>query len=247
MSQSGERPRNQSPLASLRRRVRKARKNWLLSFLIDFVVIVGTAMVLSVAIKAFLIRSFYIPSGSMLETLQINDRIIVNVTSPELTPINRGDIIVFRDPGGWLGAIPKSPKEPIQELSDFVLGTFGITAPDSAEHLVKRVIGLPGDSVVCCDSDGKLTINGQPIEEPYIGSNKPSELEFSVTVPEGHYWVMGDNRPNSTDSRYHIDLPTGGFVPSSVVVGTAFVISWPLENWTWLGSFPEVFVDVPNP
>jgi len=227
--------------------LRRARKNWLLSFLIDFVIIVGTAMVLSVAIKAFLIRSFYIPSGSMLETLQINDRIIVNVTSPQVTPINRGDIVVFRDPGGWLGAIPKTPKEPIQELSDFVLGTFGITAPDSAEHLVKRVIGLPGDRVVCCDADGKLTINGQPILETYIGSGKPSELEFSVTVPAGHYWVMGDNRPNSTDSRYHIDLPTGGFVPSSVVVGTAFLISWPLENWTWLGNYPEVFIDVPKP
>ncbi|MEN9854567.1 MAG: signal peptidase [Actinomycetota bacterium] len=247
MSQSGERPRNQSFLASLRRTIRRLKKNWFLSFLIDFVVIVGTALVLSVAIKAFLIRSFFIPSGSMLETLQINDRIIVNVTAPEVTPISRGDVVVFRDPGGWLGSIPDTPKEPIEELSDFILGTFGITAPDSAEHLVKRVIGLPGDNVVCCDADGKLTINGQPIDEPYIGPNAPSELEFSVTVPADHYWVMGDNRPNSTDSRYHQDLPTKGFVPRSVVVGNAFIISWPFENWTWLNNYPETFRDVPNP
>ena len=247
MSQSGERPRNQSFLASFRRRIRRLKKNWFLSFLIDFVVIVGTALVLSVVIKAFLIRSFFIPSGSMLETLQINDRIIVNVTAPELTPISRGDVVVFRDPGGWLGSIPETPKEPIQELSDFILGTFGITAPDSAEHLVKRVIGLPGDTVVCCDADGLVTVNGVPITEPYIGNNLPSEIEFSVEVPEGHYWVMGDNRPNSTDSRYHQDLPTKGFVPVSVVVGNAFVISWPFENWTWLDNYPETFRDVPNP
>jgi signal peptidase I len=167
--------------------------------------------------------------------------------APELIPISRGDVVVFRDPGGWLGAIPDNPKEPLQEISDFVLGTFGITAPDSAEHLVKRVIGLPGDTVVCCDTDGKLTVNGQSITEPYIGANSPSDIEFSVTVPEGYYWVMGDNRPNSTDSRYHQDLPTGGFVPVSVVVGNAFVISWPFENWTWLSNYPETFSVVPNP
>ena len=223
------------------------KKNWFLSFLIDFVVIVGTALVLSVVIKAFLIRSFFIPSGSMLETLQINDRIIVNVTAPELTPISRGDIVVFRDPGGWLGSIPETPKEPIQELSDFILGTFGITAPDSAEHLVKRVIGLPGDKVVCCDPEGFVTVNGVPITEPYIGSNSPSELEFSVEVPADHFWVMGDNRRNSTDSRYHQDLPTKGFIPMSVVVGNAFIISWPFDNWTWLDNYPETFRDVPNP
>ena len=112
---------------------------------------------------------------------------------------------------------------------------------------MKRVIGLPGDKVVCCDADGLVTVNGVPITEPYIGSNPPSEIEFSVEVPEGHYWVMGDNRPNSTDSRYHQDLPTKGFVPVSVVVGNAFVISWPFENWTWLDNYPETFRDVPNP
>ena len=216
--------------------------------MIDLVVIVGAALVLSVLIKAFLIRSFYIPSGSMLETLQINDRIIVNVMAPEVFPIEHGDVVVFRDPGGWLGAVPTVEKEPIQEISDFILGTFGITAPDSAEHLVKRVIGLPGDTVEYSATDGKVKVNGVPIIEPYLrpGVN-PSEIEFKVTVPEGHYWVMGDNRPNSTDSRYHQELPTGGFVPEEVLVGRAILISWPMENWIFLDNYPEVFSDVPKP
>lgn len=249
MSDSGElRPRSHSRLADVKRWFKMVRKNWLVAFLIDFLVIIGTAMVLSVAIKAFLIRSFYIPSGSMLETLQINDRIIVNVMAPDLMPIEHGDIVVFRDPGGWLGAITTEPKEPIQELSDFVLGTFGITAPDSAEHLVKRVIGLPGDTVECCDPQGRLIINGVPIDEPYIapGSN-PSDIEFKVVVPEGSYWVMGDNRGNSTDSRFHQDLPSKGFVDQSFVVGKAFVISWPVSNFEWLSNYPEVFSDIPKP
>ena len=249
MSDSGDlRPRRAGFVSEFKRLRKKLRSNWLAAFVIDFLVIVGTALVLSVLIKAFLIRSFYIPSGSMLETLQINDRIIVSVMTPEVFPVERGDVIVFKDPGGWLGAIPAQPKEPLVEFSDFVLGTFGITAPDSAEHLVKRVIGLPGDDVICCDVDGKITVNGQAITEPYVraGSN-PSDLEFAVKVPENSFWVMGDNRGNSTDSRYHQDLPTGGFVPASVVVGKAIVISWPVSNWTWLNNFPEVFRDVPKP
>lgn len=243
-----QRPRKSDFLHKLSRGIKRARKNWFIGFVFDFVVIVGTALVLSVLIKAFLIRSFFIPSGSMLETLQINDRIIVNVMAPEVMPLERGDIVVFRDPGGWLGVAPEVEKSTWQELSDFVLGTFGITAPDSAEHLVKRVIGLPGDEVVCCDADGKLTVNGVAITEPYLapGAN-PSDVEFRVFVPENSYWVMGDNRGNSTDSRYHQDLPSRGFVNEKYVVGRAILISWPFENWTWLDNYPEVFSDVPNP
>lgn len=243
-----QRPRKSDIFHKLSRGLKRARKNWFFGFVFDFLVIVGTALVLSVLIKAFLIRSFFIPSGSMLETLQINDRIIVNVMAPEVMPLVRGDIVVFRDPGGWLGVAPQVEKSTWEELSDFVLGTFGITAPDSAEHLVKRVIGLPGDEVVCCDADGKLTVNGVSITEPYLapGAN-PSDVEFRVFVPEGSYWVMGDNRGNSTDSRYHQDLPSRGFVNEKYVVGRAILISWPFENWTWLENYPEVFSDVPNP
>lgn len=227
---------------------KKARKNFFVSFLIDFVVIVGTALVLSVLIKAFLLRSFFIPSGSMLETLQINDRIIVNVTVPQLVDVNRGDVIVFRDPGGWLGPARTEQRDWITRTSDFVLGSFGITAPDSDEHLVKRVIGGPGDVVVCCDADGKLTVNGVAINEVYLADDvNPSNLEFEVTVPADSYWVMGDNRGNSQDSRYHTDLPGKGFVHRDYIVGRAFVVSWPFENWIWLDNFSEVFDGVPNP
>ena len=249
MSESEElRARSNSPSDKFRRLIKKARSNWFTAFLIDFVVIVGTALVLSVLIKAFLIRSFYIPSGSMLETLQINDRIIVNVLVPELIPVERGDVVVFRDPGGWLGAVPTETKEPIAEFSDFVLGTFGITAPDSAEHLVKRVIGLPGDVVECCDPDGRILVNGVPIEETYVREGStPSDIDFKVTVPEGSYWVMGDNRANSTDSRFHQELPSKGFVSEGFLVGRAVLISWPVENWTFLDNFPGVFGVVPKP
>ncbi|MEY3561565.1 MAG: signal peptidase, partial [Actinomycetota bacterium] len=234
-------------ISSIRRFVKASKKNWFVAFLFDFVIIVGTALVLSVAIKAFLIRSFYIPSGSMLETLQINDRIIVNVMVPELIPLEHGDVVVFRDPGGWLGAIPTEDKPWLQEVGDFVLGTFGITAPDSAEHLVKRVIGLPGDTIECCDADGRLLVNGVAIDETYIApGSMPSEMEFKVTVPEGSYWVMGDNRQNSTDSRYHQNLPSGGFVNQEYVVGRAILVSWPVENWIFLDNFSDVFSDVPK-
>ena len=248
MTPSGFRPRKSGLIFGFRRRLRSLRKNWLLAFLIDLVAIVGFALILSVLIKAFLIRSFFIPSGSMLDTLQINDRIIVNVLAPEVVELQHGDVVVFKDPGGWLGVASAVEKEPLEQLGDFVLGTFGITAPDSAEHLVKRVIGLPGDVITCCDADGKLLLNGLPLDEPYLraGSN-PSDIEFSVTVPAGQLWVMGDNRGNSTDSRYHQDLPTGGFVPIDVVVGRAMLISWPVENWTYLDNYQDTFNVVPKP
>ena len=248
MTPGGFRPRKSGLIFGFRRRLRSLRKNWLLAFLIDLVAIVGFALILSVLIKAFLIRSFFIPSGSMLDTLQINDRIIVNVLAPEVVELQHGDVVVFKDPGGWLGVASAVEKEPLEQLGDFVLGTFGSTAPDSAEHLVKRVIGLPGDVITCCDADGKLLLNGLPLDEPYLraGSN-PSDIEFSVTVPAGQLWVMGDNRGNSTDSRYHQDLPTGGFVPIDVVVGRAMLISWPVENWTYLDNYQDTFNVVPKP
>ena len=224
------------------------RKNIFVSFLIDLVVIVGSALVLSLLIKTFLLRSFFVPSGSMLETLQIDDRILVNELVPNLIPVERGDVVVFKDPGGWLGTISTEPQDPIAAVSDWFLSSFGLTAPDSSQHLVKRVIGVGGDHVVCCDVDGKLTINGKAINEPYIAKDvKPSEKTFDVVVPEGSFWVMGDNRPNSEDSRFHGDLPSKGFVGKQFIVGRAFIITWPVEHWIWLDNFADVFKDVPKP
>lgn len=203
---------------------------------------------LSLLIKTFLIRSFFIPSGSMLETLQIDDRIIVNELVPDLIPLERGDVVVFKDPGGWLGEVDETQLDPITAATDWVLSAFGITAPDSSQHLVKRVIGVGGDRVICCDADGKITINGTSITEAYLQPDKqPSTMNFDVTVPPDSYWVMGDNRDGSADSRFHTDLPSKGFVAKDFVVGRAFLVTWPFSHFSWLDSYPDVFKNIPKP
>lgn len=233
---------------NFRAKWRRLKKNVFVSFFIDLLVIVATALVLSLLVKTFLIRSFFIPSGSMLETLQIQDRIIVNELVPEVIPLQRGDVVVFRDPGNWLGTIIRPEQNFFEASGEFILSSFGFVAPDSTQHLVKRVIGIGGDRVICCDADKKLTINGVPITEPYIPKGvEPSVLDFDVVVPKDSFWVMGDNRGSSEDSRYHQDLPSKGFVEQKHVVGRAFVISWPFANWQWLDNFPNVFKDVSKP
>ena len=227
---------------------RRFRKNIFVSLIIDLFVIAGTALVLSLLIKTFLVRSFFIPSGSMMETLQIDDRIIVNQLSPDLIPVERGDVVVFKDPGGWLGEMNSIDVDPITAVTDWVLSAFGVTAPDSSQHLVKRVIGVEGDRVICCDADGKITVNGQAITESYLEIGKePSTMNFDVTVPAGSLWVMGDNRDNSADSRFHADLSSKGFVAKEFVVGRAFLITWPFSHFGWLDNYPDVFKNVPKP
>ena len=225
---------------------RKSR-GWKL-FIRDVLIIFVAALLISFLIKTFLIRSFYIPSSSMEETLHIDDRIIVNELAPDLMPVQHGDIVVFKDPGGWL--TPTIPQETNWFVGgvDAVLAFVGLTAPDSNDHLIKRVIGLPGDVVVCCNDFGQLSVNGVPLEEPYIklpdGVTKATRDDFTVTVPDESLWVMGDNRYNSADSSFHRNDPTGGFVPVSNVVGRALLISWPASRWTWLDNYPVTFSGV---
>src|SRR6478609_4581337 len=172
-------------------------------FLRDVAIILVAAIIISFLIKTFLIRSFYIPSESMEMTLIKNDRIIVNELVPDVIPIERGDIVVFRDPGGWLEAPPAQPEQnPVVGFFDWVLSIIGLTAPDSDDHLIKRVIGLPGDVVACCNEFGQMTVNGVPLDEVdlYVylpdGVTKVSRDDFEVTVPADSLWVMGDNRYN---------------------------------------------------
>ncbi|MES2092485.1 MAG: signal peptidase I [Actinomycetota bacterium] len=222
-------------------------------FIRDIVLIVLAAIIISVGIKAFLIRSFYIPSGSMENTLQVQDRIIVNELVPRVFPVQRGDIVVFKDPGGWLMTRPPVQQNGFVAGVDWVLSVVGLSAPDSNDHLVKRVIGLPGDKVACCNAFGQMTVNGIPLVEPYLkldnGVTRVAANDFAVTVPKNSLWVMGDNRYNSEDSRAHPDTPTRGFVPMSDVVGRAVLISWPANNWTWLDNYSNVFggVSAANP
>lgn len=215
-------------------------------FIRDTVLILVAAIIISVGIKAFLIRSFYIPSESMQDTLEVNDRIIVNELVPKLVAVKRGDVVVFKDPGGWLPTTTEAaPANGLVAAIDWALAAVGLSAPDSNDHLIKRVIGLPGDKIACCNAFGQMTVNGVPLSEPYVklptGVTKVSNDDFSVTVPKNSLWVMGDNRYNSKDSRYNRTTPSKGFVPMSDVVGRAFVITWPSSHWTWLDNYPKVF------
>ncbi|MEC5149072.1 signal peptidase I [Cryobacterium psychrotolerans] len=214
-------------------------------FFRDLLIIFVVALLISFLIKTFLVRSFYIPSGSMENTLLVNDRIIVNELEPKLMPIQRGDVVVFRDPGGWLLPQAAVQQNPVAAGLDWLLSVVGLSAPDSNDHLIKRVIGLPGDHVSCCNALGQLSVNDVPLSEPYVnlpaGASAVSKDNFDVVVPENSLWVMGDNRYNSKDSRYNGDTPGKGFVPIDNVVGRALVISWPLSRWTWLDDYPEVF------
>ncbi len=218
-------------------------------FLRDALVIVLAALLVSFLIKTFLIRSFFIPTDSMENTLIRDDRIIVSQLHGGVLDVQRGDVIVFVDPGGWLSLQQGvSENDPLSRLLNGVSIFLGLSTPNNDEHLVKRLVGLPGDTVVCCDEFGALSINGVPLKEPYVlnpgGVAKVSSNDFEVVVPEGALWVMGDNRYNSADSRRNMDKPGGGFVPLEKVVGRALVISWPADRWTWLSNYPETFVGV---
>ena len=218
-------------------------------FLRDAVIIVFAALVVSFLIKTFLIRSFFIPTDSMDTTLVRDDRIIVSQLHGGPLELSRGDVIVFVDPGGWLSVqTGVSEDDPLTRLLDGISVFVGLSSPNDNEHLVKRLIGLPGDTVECCDELGAMSINGVPLAEPYVtvpeGVTKVSSNDFEVVVPEGALWVMGDNRYNSADSRRNMDKPGGGFVPLENVVGRAIVISWPQDRWSWLSNYPETFLGV---
>ena len=157
------------------------------------------ALVIAFLVKTFLLRGFYIPSGSMEQTLQVNDRVFINVAGSYFSEPKRGDVIVFKDSQGWIPSTQKT-SSPLKDALSFA----GILPDTSSNFLVKRVIGTPGD-VVESDGNGKIKVNGVEITEPYLyPGNPPSEMPFKVTVPAGKYFVMGDHRSNSADSRYHI-------------------------------------------
>lgn len=232
-------------------RGRKRSSPWL--FLRELLVVLLIAVTVSFLLKTFIVRAFYIPSTSMESTLQINDRILVDQLSPHWNDYERGEIVVFSDPGGWLPFRPSGPaRPPLVEGFDRLLTFIGLSTADSEDHLVKRVIGLPGDHVVCCNALGQITINGVPVDESSFiklpsGDDRASQIPFDVTVPEGAFWVLGDNRHRSQDSRAHQEGPGGGFVPLDSVVGRAFVMIWPLTRFGDVGAHTEVYLGVPDP
>ena len=201
------------------------------SFLRELPIIVVSALIVSIVIKTFLLHFFYIPSGSMENTLQVGDRIAVNKLGALFSDIKRGEVAVFSDPDKWLGEAPLDDGSSISSKVKSGLIAVGVLPDPAKQYLIKRVIGVGGDNVTCCDSSGKVQVNGVSVTEPYIyPGDKPSEVKFNIDVPKGFIFVMGDHRGASADSRFHPDSANNGMVPLSKVVGRATFIVWPLNN-----------------
>lgn len=214
----------------------------------ELVAIAATALLISFLVKTFLMQAFWIPSGSMEDTLVYGDRVMVSKIQAGPMEVDRGDVVVFEDPGGWLPAVQRPDRGPVIDAVFRGLEFVGIAPSSQGNHLIKRIIGMPGDTVACCDDDGRLSVNGQPLDESeylYPG-DAPSTMDFEITVPQDHVWLMGDHRSNSRDSRANDDGTGGqGSVPSDHVVGRAFVLIYPFSNFTWF-STPPVYDSVPE-
>ncbi|MBX6751613.1 MAG: signal peptidase I [Micromonosporaceae bacterium] len=200
------------------------------AFFKELVILVGVAVLVAFLVRTFLVETFWIPSGSMEHTLDINDRVLVNKLVYDFRDPHRGEIVVFEAPASWRSSM-------------------------ADKEFIKRVIGIGGDRVVCCDSLGRITVNGVPLNETYLHRDEsgvadpPSRDEFDIVVPPGRLWVMGDHRSESGDSRQNYvnthDV-VQATIPVDSVVGRAFVLFWPLGRWTWL-TVPETFDSVPPP
>ncbi|MER5180097.1 signal peptidase I [Streptomyces sp. NPDC002896] len=235
--------------AERRKLARKVKRRRQRSALKEIPLLVGVALLIALVLKTFLVQAFVIPSGSMEQTIKIGDRVLVDKLTPWFgAKPERGDVVVFKDPGKWL------EQEQGQQADDPVvvkqvkqgLTFIGLLPSADERDLIKRVIAVGGDTVKCCDKQGRVTVNGVPLNEPYIHpGNKPSTLEFEVQVPQGRLWVMGDHRANSADSRYHRDEGFSGTVSEDEVVGRALVIAWPVNHWRRLEE-PETYASVPD-
>ena len=221
-----------------------------LAFFKELTAVVIGAVIVASLLRGFVGQMFLIPSVSMENTLQVEDRVVVE----KLSSIERGEVIVFSDPGGWLTGTTARERGPIGKALEFV----GVLPDTSTEHLIKRVIGLSGDRVACCDEAGRLTVNGQALNEgSYLFTEldgapiQPSRIKFGVVVPAGHLYVMGDNRDHSRDSRCHLNDVQGGratgqnaFVAEDLVVGRAIAVVWPFDRRHRL-PVPDTFDTVP--
>ncbi|MEH3075446.1 MAG: signal peptidase I [Quadrisphaera sp.] len=252
----GGRTATQPPLLRPRRPRRRRRRA--LSAVREGAAVVVAALLLSLLVTTFLARPFSIPSASMEPALLAGDRVIATPLVPGPLPLRRGDVVVFADERGWLEgeAVPGAPdassgaaqRGPVARAAAVVLTRLRVLPDPAQGHLVKRVVGLPGDRLVCCDAAGRTSVDGVALDEgPYLRpGTTTTQVPFDVTVPAGELWVMGDNRGDSRDSRYHQDVD-GGFVAQDAVVGRAVLRAWPLDRVGWLPRHGEVFADVPAP
>lgn len=203
--------------------------------------LIATALVIALLIKTLFLQAFYIPSGSMSQTLQINDRILVEKVSYWFDDVQRGDVVVFDDPANWLGEENGKVADSAITKALAVIGLY-----PTGGHLVKRVIGVGGDTVAC--AHGRVEVNGVALDEDaYVTlPQRACTGEWDVDVPAGHLWVMGDNRDHSADSRVHTGDPGGGYIPVDDVVGKVFVVVWPWNRWQILhrpGTFENAALD----
>jgi signal peptidase I len=212
------------------------------SFWKELPILIGIALVLALLIKTFLVQAFSIPSDSMQNTLQRGDRVLVDKLTPWFgSEPGRGEVVVFHDPDNWLAGEPTPRPNPLQRI----LSTIGLMPSAEEKDLIKRVIGVGGDTVEC-EGTGPVKVNGHPLYEPYIyPGNTPCSYDdqggqFKVTVPQGYVWVMGDHRQNSRDSRYNQNDRHHGMVPVKDVVGRAIVRAWPVTRWGTL-PVPDTF------
>ncbi|GHF49379.1 signal peptidase I [Streptomyces mashuensis] len=217
----------------------KSRSIW-----VELPILVGIALVLALLIKTFLVQAFSIPSESMQNTLQRGDRVLVDKLTPWFgAEPGRGEVVVFHDPGGWLGENPANEQGPVANGVQKVLSFIGLMPSAEEKDLIKRVIAVGGDTVECKGDNQPVVVNGKPLKEPYIfpGNTPCSDKPFGpIKIPKGRLWVMGDHRQDSMDSRWHQELEGGGTISVDNVVGRAIVVAWPIDRWSTL-PVPDTF------
>ncbi|MEI5101324.1 signal peptidase I [Streptomyces sp. PmtG] len=235
--------------ADRRKLARKVKRRRRRTAIKEIPLLIVVALLIALVLKTFLVQAFVIPSGSMEQTIRIGDRVLVDKLTPWFgNKPERGDVVVFKDPGNWLEEERGEKKADPVVIKQVKQGlTFiGLLPSDDERDLIKRVVGVGGDTVKCCDKNDKVTVNGVPLDEPYLHpGNKPSEFAFEVKVPQGRLFVMGDHRADSADSRFHRNEKFSGTVSEDEVVGRALVIAWPFGHWRKLDA-PGTFASVPD-
>jgi signal peptidase I len=228
--------------AERRKLARKVKRRRQRSAIKEIPLLIGVALLIALVLKTFLVQAFVIPSGSMEQTIRIGDRVLVDKLTPWFgSEPERGEVVVFHDPDNWLAGEPTPNPNAIQKA----LSWIGLMPSAEEKDLIKRVVAVGGDTVEC-KGTAPLKVNGHALKEPYVHpGSTPCTVDdtggqFKVKVPEGKIWVMGDNRQNSLDSRYHQQDKNKGFVPVDNVVGRAIVVAWPPTRWSTL-PVPDTF------